>query len=260
MTTATYATALAPVGLDELTAAASLLVRRDRKYLVPATSLDWLLAGLEPGARVLEIDGRREFGYESTYFDTPGLVSYLDAARGRRRRFKVRTRAYLDTDGCFVEVKTRGPRGMTVKAREPYGYDERDVLSLHAWAFAHAALDDAGVAAPVGATFAPTLVSRFERVTLLLPATSSRATIDTRLTWRTPGGHDERALPGVAVVETKTGSTPSSLDRLLWRAGHRPVRLSKYGTGMAALHPDLPAARWRRTLDRLPLDRLPLAG
>ena len=43
---------------------------------------------------------------------------------------------------------------------------------------------------------------------------------------------------------------PSSTDRLLWRHGHRPVRISKYGTGMAALHADLPAHPWRRVLDR----------
>ncbi|SEP89849.1 hypothetical protein [Streptomyces radiopugnans] len=52
------------------------------------------------------------------------------------------------------------------------------------------------------------------------------------------------------MVETKTGSTPSAADRLLWRAGHRPSRISKYATGLAALRPDLPAVPWRRTLRR----------
>ena len=64
------------------------------------------------------------------------------------------------------------------------------------------------------------------------------------------------ALPRLAIVETKTGATPSSTDRLLWRHGHRPVRISKYGTGLAVLHPDLPATPWRRVLDR----HVPAAG
>lgn len=248
------ATAVLPaIGLDEMTARAGLLTRLDRKYLVPADELAGLLTQLEPGARVLEIDGLRRFGYESVYFDSPDLASYLATAHGRRLRFKVRTRTYLDTDDCFVEVKQRGPRGITVKSRTPYRLEERATLAADGWAFARSALRREPVRAD--GPFRATLVSRFERVSLFLPATGARATIDTGLSWSTPHGEVARLAPGTAVVETKTGSgsTPSSLDRLLWRAGHRPVRLSKYGVGMAVLHDDLPAARWRRTLDRLPV-------
>jgi hypothetical protein len=39
------------------------------------------------------------------------------------------------------------------------------------------------------------------------------------------------------------------VDRQLWAAGHRPVRISKYGAGMAALHPDLPDLKWHRALN-----------
>ena len=124
------ATAVLPaIGLDEMTARAGLLTRLDRKYLVPADELAGLLTQLEPGARVLEIDGLRRFGYESVYFDSPDLASYLATAHGRRLRFKVRTRTYLDTDDCFVEVKQRGPRGITVKSRTPYRLEERATLA-----------------------------------------------------------------------------------------------------------------------------------
>ena len=57
-------------------------------------------------------------------------------------------------------------------------------------------------------------------------------------------------VPRVVIVETKGGSTPSDLDRLLWRHGHRPERISKYGTGMALLRPDLPDGPWRRVIRR----------
>ncbi|WP_350669715.1 hypothetical protein, partial [Pseudoalteromonas sp. 43-MNA-CIBAN-0464] len=40
--------------------------------------------------------------------------------RGRRRRFKVRTRVYRHSGETWLEVKTRGPRGTTVKDRLPY--------------------------------------------------------------------------------------------------------------------------------------------
>ena len=234
---------LEPIDLVELTERASLQTRVDRKYVIPSDELTALLAEVEPGARVLEIGDQRDFAYESVYFDTPELTSYLGAARRRRRRFKVRTRTYLDSHLCWVEVKTRGPRGSTVKTRMPYDPDARDTLTDEGRRFADEVLGSA-------ATFEKTLVSTYRRTTLYLPSTSSRTTIDTGLVWTSARTGARRALPDRVVIETKTGSTPSSTDRLLWRHGHRPVRISKYGTGMAALHPDLPHHPWRRVLDR----------
>ena len=119
------------------------------------------------------------------------------------------------------------------------------------------------------------LATTYERTTLHLPRAEARATIDTALTWQrlTPGGRarttavagapqalrpayltaaiddgEPVAVAGVAVVETKNPATPSPADRALWDAGHRPARISKYATGMALLHPELPANRWYRTL------------
>ena len=99
---------LAPTTLEELNTAAGLLTRVDRKYLVGATTAQDVIDVLAERARVLDIDGRRSFSYASTYFDTPALDSYHRAARKRRRRFKIRTRSYLDSELTFLEVKTRG--------------------------------------------------------------------------------------------------------------------------------------------------------
>ncbi|GMA33425.1 hypothetical protein GCM10025875_34170 [Litorihabitans aurantiacus] len=53
------------------------------------------------------------------------------------------------------------------------------------------------------------------------------------------------------MLETKTTGRPCELDRLLWRSGRRPVRLSKYACGVAltAETPDGAAPshhRWHR--------------
>jgi hypothetical protein len=85
------------VGLDELIDRAALLTRVHRKYVLPRGRLEPVLQALAPPARVLEIDGARNFGYESTYYDDAALTSFHLAAHGRRRRFKVRTRTYAAT-------------------------------------------------------------------------------------------------------------------------------------------------------------------
>ncbi len=111
---------LQPIDLATLVAAGSLQTRQDRKYLIPAAALPGVLARLGPDTRMLEIDGHRTFGYRSVYFDTPALTTYRLAAQRRPNRFKVRTRTYLDTGECWLEVKTRDGRGRTVKVRTPH--------------------------------------------------------------------------------------------------------------------------------------------
>ena len=52
------------------------------------------------------------------------------------------------------------------------------------------------------------------------------------------------------IVETKSPAAATATDRWFWARGYRPVRLSKYAVGLAALLPELPANRWARTLRR----------
>ena len=62
-------------------------------------------------------------------------------------------------------------------------------------------------------------------------------------------GRHRGRTPDLVIIETKSGATPSIVDHLLWEGGVRPVKISKYGTAMAAMH-DLPANKWHRTLRR----------
>jgi hypothetical protein len=253
---------LKPLSLDELTASADLQIRRDRKYLVPPSLIGDLVANVGPRARVLTIDAARSFRYESVYFDTADLASYFGAARRRPRRFKVRTRSYLDARGCVLEVKTRDARGRTVKHRHPYDIEHRAELTDAGRRFV-ATIDQA---ATVVDQLRPTLTTAYRRATLVLADTEARVTIDLGLTWATLSpasryGHTltdgRRAhLTLLALIETKTAGPPSAFDRTLWRHGHRPVTISKYCTGLAALSPDLPANKWNRVLRRH-FDRLP---
>jgi hypothetical protein len=236
-----------PIALDELVGEAALLTRLDRKYLLPATALPAVLDRMPAGVRALEIDGRRAFGYRSVYFDTAALDAYLAAAFQRRRRFKIRVRTYLDSGLDFVEVKTRGSRGVTVKERIRYAGDGTD-LGPDGHEYATSVLAGAGIS-PRGHEFGPVLATHYRRNTLYLPSTGSRVTIDTDLAWRLPDGAAAR-MPRSVIVETKSGRTASEADRVLWALGHRPCSISKYATGLAALRPELPSNRWRPVLRR----------
>lgn len=239
---------LAPVSLAELVAEAELMTRVDRKYLVPARDAAAILSALGRGCRVLEIDGRRDFGYDSVYFDTADRLSYRLTAQKRRRRFKLRTRSYLDTGTAFLELKTKSGRGSTVKDRLAYEPADRARITRAGGAYLGALLSGHGHDPALVAELRPELVSRYRRTTLLLPG-GSRATIDTRLRWSSvPDPGLAVGLTRYVIIESKSAGAPSELDRALWRAGHRPHGISKFGTGMAALHPELPGNTWARVL------------
>ncbi|RZU63511.1 polyphosphate polymerase domain-containing protein [Zhihengliuella halotolerans] len=242
------------VCLDELNTTAALQSRTDRKYVLDTAEAWRLIALLGEDVRVLDISGRRSFGYHSVYFDTPDLASYHLSAHGRRHRFKVRTRTYLDTGTSFLEVKTRGRRAVTVKDRVPHGPAHADELDDAGHDYLERQLDEALGRRPDRLDeLAPVLASDYRRTTFLLPESASRVTLDTDLVWTdasSGGGGRAFGLQDQVVLETKSAGAAGPLDRLLWRAGIRPARISKFATGLAVLHPGLPSNRWHRTLER----------
>ncbi len=233
---------LTPVDLDDVDAAAELQTRKDRKYLVPRHIVTGLLTALDGEWQVLTIAGARNFRYESVYFDTEGLASYLGAARRRPHRFKVRTRSYLDSATCMLEVKTRDARGRTVKHRFPHDFAQRAQLTDDAKRFI-ATIDQAVEAVD---ELRPNLTTTYRRATLVHADSAARVTVDLDVAWARP---DEcHTTLGDALVETKTPGQPCAFDRTLWRSGYRPVTISKYCTGLAALCPRLPSNKWHRVL------------
>lgn len=240
---------LDPVGLDHVLQVAALQSRVDRKYLVPPLVFKRLVHDCASDLKVLEIGGLREFRYESIYFDTAELASYHQAATGRRSRFKVRTRTYLDSRASMLEVKTRGGRGETVKARMMYTFDHRGHLDVSALGFV-----EERVNVPDGAAgLVPVLSTTYHRTTLVDPVAGTRMTCDAQLRCSSPRGLEvalEVAMDDHVIVETKSPGPATRADRLLWAMGERPTSISKYCVGLALLDPGLPANKWNRTLRR----------
>lgn len=235
-----------PIMLDELVRDAALMTRMDRKYLVPLPDAVAIIGALDPDTRALEIAGRRLFDYHSTYFDTADHVAYRLTAHRRRRRFKIRTRRYINTGTCFLEVKTKDGRGNTVKSRMDYAPSDHTFLTPAGRAFTSEALREQGHQHALVDQLQAGAAIGYRRATLLLPG-GSRATVDTDLHW-SDGPHRQATLTDHVIIESKSIGRVSSLDRALWRAGHRPTGISKFATGTAMLHPELPCNKWARTL------------
>jgi hypothetical protein len=252
--------ALPSVSLADTLRHAALQTRSDRKYLLPADRFAPFLQRLaeDPEWAVLEIDGLRRFRYSSTYFDTPDLLTYRQHRQGRRRRFKLRTRSYLDTATSTFEVKLEGARGATVKQRTPHPYARRGELTAGAREFlAEALLRGYHQDPPEG--LEPAAVTAYRRITLVHRSDPARLTCDADLVCGLPGRaardvrpeqalQTVRARNGHLVIESKSPTDRNPVDRLLRAMGEHPQRISKYCLATAALNPQLSANPWHRTL------------
>ncbi|HEY2877236.1 polyphosphate polymerase domain-containing protein [Nocardioides sp.] len=238
---------LPAVDLATLESAAGLLTRVDRKYIVTLATLERLVQGLGEEWRALDIDGRRLFGYTSTYFDTDDLVTYRAHLQRRRKRYKVRVRRYTESEQCMLEIKRKGLRGVTVKERQPHPAWQQAELGDDAQRFVTDTLG-AYIAQPTSA-LRPVVVITNRRATLASLTSRSRLTIDTDLTC----GWGERILTlrsGHVVLETKVEDHASTVDRMLRSLGERPAPISKYCVGVASLGLDVPHNPWGRTISR----------
>jgi hypothetical protein len=232
------------ISLESANELAELQTRVDRKYVVNESMLAQLLGDLPSTYRQLCVEGSVEFNYSSVYFDTPELQTYRAAAHRRRRRFKVRTRTYQDSGSCMLEVKTKGPRGVTVKTRSAYDREDSGYLTGDACRFIDGVIGRNGGVEEMR----PVLTVQYRRSTLVDVATRSRLTMDRSLRCVDSDGGIARL--DAVIVETKSDGRRSLADRWLWRQGVRPLTLSKFAIGLALNRPDLPSNRWHRAMQR----------
>jgi VTC domain len=238
------ASTLPGVGLDDVLSEAALQTRIDRKYLLTPEQFDELGRRVSGSFRVLDIDGRRVFGYESVYFDTPSLDLFRAHRQGRRRRYKARVRTYLDSGACMFEVKLKGRRGETVKHRRAYSVDDRLQLNQEAADFLELLLrEEYGESMP---NLQPSVTTCYSRLTLVDLEGGARLTCDVDLVCSR--GQEHAYGSDMILVESKCSGSGSTADAALRQMGVRSISISKYCIAVALLHRHLAANKWNRTL------------
>ncbi|MEU8804850.1 polyphosphate polymerase domain-containing protein [Spirillospora sp. NPDC048819] len=238
--------ALPPIGLPQVLEQAELQTRMDRKYLVPAAVCEALIPRLRGEYAALDIGGRRRFRYSSTYFDTPDLLTFRQHRQGRRHRFKIRTRTYLDSGECVFELKLAGARNVTDKRRMPYDISRRGEVDDAARAFLEEVLLTAYRMNAPG-TLVPSATTGYLRSTLVQSSGHGRVTLDAALTC-TRAGVAAAAHPGMVLIESKSERADAPVDRILREHGIRPAKLSKYCMAVAVLDPDVHANPWHAAM------------
>lgn len=215
------------------THAVRLLNRIETKFVLREEQAIAALAQLTDRYRVLEIDGQRGCHYQTVYFETPDWELFRQHHAGAGTRFKVRSRAYVDSHLSFLEVKRKHTvTRRTVKNRlnTPAivtGLDD----GARSFLGGHYPGDADGLTAR--------LSNNFTRVTLVSTVRCERLTLDFDICFK--GEHGASNLRGLVVAEVKQERLTRDSDwmRVMRAAGLRPTGFSKYCVGVTLLYPEV---------------------
>ncbi len=220
---------LSPVSLTEINSA-SLMDRVEIKYVFPVHKMPLLINLMKDKYIVLEINKTRALPYNTMYLDTQCYLFYNQHTRGELSRHKIRYRKYEINGDSFLEIKKKTNKNRTVKWRvenvfEPGGYDN-DAEKL------------IGTYLPVGSSvLSPSLINRFNRITVIGKETDERITLDYNISFTDPESGEYTEIPYLGVIEMKkTGfSQCSAFNTIAKSLNIYPEGFSKYCTGNAML-------------------------
>jgi VTC domain len=242
----------APISLKRLEENSGMLERIDNKYVVNQDMLRLAVPELAKHFDILEIDGRRNFTYDTCYFDDAESRCYFDHHQARKKRVKVRMRRYLEAGLCFVEVKLKDRRGMTVKKRLRCAEEQFGALDQTARSFVNDVYK-ALYKRDFPHEISRNLDMRYQRLTLVAKDGGERMTLDSRVRF-IMDGETRQVDEQLFIIEAKSANGNGIADRILRRLHQHPTKhVSKYCTGLATMSGGLKQNNFRRALKKLRL-------
>ena len=240
-----------PIELEEMDSV-KLMNRIDTKYVTDTLTLDAVLndaSGYD--YRIFETGGCRLNQYDSIYFDTDSLKMYTEHRRGKLVRQKIRTRKYVQSGLCFLEVKRKNNHGRTKKRRIEIAADLFDNFTedkaASIWLSENA---DYTVR-----ELSPSLRTSFCRITLVNRELSERLTIDTSVSFKNFRSGSVADLGDAVIIELKRdGHSRSKMQDVFLRHRIKPAHISKYCIGTALTDSSILPGRFKqkvRMIDKL---------
>lgn len=220
-----------PIELGAM-AGVSLLNRTDTKFVMGSSTLLAALQQLSGDYRVLEVEGVRRHHYQTLYFDTADFALYYRHHAGASDRYKVRSRAYVESGLSFFEVKHKTNKKRTIKNRlQTMQLQTQVTQETAAFLLSHYPYEPAALL--------PVLWNSFVRLTLVSKRRPERLTLDVGLSFQT--GLQQAELPGIAIVEVKREGFAARSDFMqqMRAVGVRQTSFSKYCLGASILYPQL---------------------
>tara|TARA_B100000767_G_scaffold274892_1_gene309454 strand:- start:1599 stop:2363 length:765 start_codon:yes stop_codon:yes gene_type:complete len=203
-----------------------LMNRIDSKFIFSINDLHDILLNLENDYSVLNVNNKLTHSYESLYFDDENDRFFRDHHRGKKNRFKVRYRQYVDSKKSYLEVKHK-KNGRTFKRRVLSSIKNED-LSLKQIKFVR----DSSIA---NIDLQKSISTSYQRITLVSLTPPERITLDLSLSFSKNGKTIKMSDIAIAELKQSKIDRNSPFYKLMKKKGKRPIKLSKYILGRIIL-------------------------
>lgn len=231
-----------PISLEEMERA-KLLNRIDTKYVIHESQLNDFLYSIKDEYYLLKIAGEVIHPYETLYFDTPDFQLYLMHHNGKRNRYKLRCRRYVNSGISFFEIKTKTNKSRTIKRRV-----QVDTMAENLTGTLNEYISNNTPG--TYENYIPALRVFFDRLTLVNKNANERLTFDTNLRYKSKG--IEKRIGNIVIVEVKQEKHSVSPFRALMKLHRQPRNyLSKYCLGLTCLNNDLKMNRFKQKIHTL---------
>ncbi len=233
-----------PISLKQLEENASLMDRRDTKFIIKHSLLPEILTCLSQEYYALEIGNVREFDYTNVYYDTPSLNLFRCHHNGKLNRYKVRLRRYEDVGTNFFEVKFKSNKDRTIKKRVKVKEFSEEIVDKE-WDFllSYSYFQRQEMVVPVVNVI-------YKRITLVNKKFTDRVTIDINLCFN---NHEKEAdMNNIVIIELKQSSHTQSLLKNILKEKHiHPFSFSKYCMGICKLYPHVKMNTFKMKLKKI---------
>jgi len=213
-----------PITLEEMEKV-KLMNRTDVKFIFNVKILPELLEKVKDDYYILVAAETRVASYQTLYFDTAKNKFYLHHHNGKRNRFKVRYRKYIESELTFFEIKYKNNKGRVIKTRikvdeiqQSLGEEELRMVKKK-------------IRKKIN--LEPRLENKFNRITLVAKQGVERLTLDFNLSFTYNNEIDGFQTLAIAEVKQERYSRDSKIMEVLRQFGVRPARMSKYAIGMS---------------------------
>ena len=217
-----------------------LLERIDTKYVLHEQKLVGLLAEINDKYRLLVIEDVAVHPYETVYFDTPEFNLYMMHHNGRRNRYKLRCRKYVNSGDTFFEIKRKTNTSRTIKKRmeiESMPDSLSDKMKQYVTDYA----------SPHKQNYVPSLQVFFDRLTFVNIEGTERLTIDLNVRYKSH--QSEAALENIVIVEVKQEKHSVSPFRMLMKQQRQQkTYISKYCLGLISINHNLKMNRFKEKI------------
>ena len=231
-----------PISLGEMDSV-KLMNRTDTKFLLTLEQLKSILLEVQSDYKVLVIDGRSLNSYETLYYDTNDFLFYRRHHCGKKNRYKIRKRKYVESNLTFLEVKFKTNKDRTIKDRTKLPSIDEDLNQVE--------LDFIENETHLDLLFEPKLWNRFQRITFVSLIMPERITIDLDLSF----SYDEREIHWenvvIAEVKQQRQNRHSPFMIALKKRLIRQESVSKYSLGAAMLFPELKSNSFKSKILKL---------